>query len=207
LIVNSLKLVLVLVLLMACEQGVDKTARSCDPSVWLTLLAEHQARYPNWRLVDSYKLLHQATLGSEHAIAEATVAALWLAREMVEMGEGPPEPLVDSLGVDGRFARIHLRPWLARNGDIAALNSAFVATANHSGPDTAAMQCAIQALKRFYASNRTAFKGPDDASWLDSLVAADHAAVHHSPAYRDSYRPAYRVIDRALLPKLMQGME
>ena len=64
-----------------------------------SILASHFARYPAMQLTDLYKLIHQAALGSEHAICAEASAREWLTRELAEMGVGPAEPLPDLLSV------------------------------------------------------------------------------------------------------------
>lgn len=44
---------------------------------------EHCSRYPGLQVEDLYKLVHQAALGSEHAVKDIEVARQWLMRESV----------------------------------------------------------------------------------------------------------------------------
>ena len=74
------------------------------------ILQDHLARYPKMQARDVYKLLHQAAMGSEHAVTDIASARAWLERELAEIGPGPAEPLVDPISPDGQIARIHLRP-------------------------------------------------------------------------------------------------
>jgi hypothetical protein len=53
-----------------------------------TILQDHITRYPRMQIQDLYKLLHQAALGSEHAVLDPESAWLWLARELGKMGDG-----------------------------------------------------------------------------------------------------------------------
>ena len=119
-----------------------------NPAVWEHLIARHVARYPVMELPDLYKLLHQATMGSEHAVGDRAMFDDWMQRELAALGSGPAEPLVDSLGTSPRFVRVHLRPFIARHGNVDSLLSAFVATATTAAPDTAALQCALAAARQ-----------------------------------------------------------
>jgi hypothetical protein len=78
-----------------------------------TILRSHFSRYPLMQVQDLYKLLHQAALGSEHAVRNPETARNWLTRELAEMGDGPPEPLFDPISPGGEIARVHLRPFVA----------------------------------------------------------------------------------------------
>ena len=46
---------------------------TCDTDPWTALVRSHLARYPAMQPADAYKLLHQATLGSEHAMPSRTI--------------------------------------------------------------------------------------------------------------------------------------
>jgi hypothetical protein len=81
------------------------------------VLHAHIARYPAMQIQDIYKLVHQAAMGSEHAISSARGPRMWLERELAEMGSGPEETLIDPISGDGQIVRVHLRPFLARGGD------------------------------------------------------------------------------------------
>jgi hypothetical protein len=129
----------------------------CDTSPWTALVRAHLKRYPAMQPADAYKLLHQATLGSEHAMPSRAMAEQWLAREIATLGAGPAEPLVDTLGMGGRFARIHLRPFLASNGIPDSLLNAFVRTAQEATRDTAQLACALEAVRQMTASGTTSW--------------------------------------------------
>ena len=95
-----------------------------------TILREHFARYPSMQIQDVYKLIHQAALGSEHAISRSESARKWMERELAEMGEGSDEPAVDPISEDGQIVRVHLGPFVAQGGNPETLLDAFIRTAN-----------------------------------------------------------------------------
>ena len=94
-----------------------------------SLLDSHFYRYPLMQVQDLYKLLHQAALGSEHAVLDETGAQKWLESELATMGDGPDEPLLDPISPDGSIARLHLRPCLVAGVDPQAILAAFLGTA------------------------------------------------------------------------------
>src|SRR5512136_1192132 len=100
------------------------------------ILSDHIARYPLMQVRDLYKLIHQAALGSEHAVRDLESARAWLDRELKDLGPGPADPLIDPISADGRIVRVHLRPFLHAHGDLTALLDAFVRTANEYRGDT-----------------------------------------------------------------------
>jgi hypothetical protein len=181
--------------LVACDDPVE---RCPDPAPWQELLANHRARYQAMDIPDALKLLQQATTGSEHAVTDPASASAWTAREWKAMGSGPTEPIVDTLGANGQYARVHLRPYRDAGGRPEPLTTAFVATANHSAPDTALLACAIAAV--------TPSIPWDSVRWrteAERWQRSGYPAMHHSAAYEAAHRPAYRVIRLQDVPGLI----
>jgi hypothetical protein len=170
-----------------------------DESPFRQILADQIRRYPRLQRQDVYKLIHQAALGSEHAVSSVDAARRWLETELHGLAGGPEEPVVDPISADGRIARIHLRPYLAEKGDLTALVGAFVRTASE-------YRGATEQIARYWTlAERMAEVGelPFTPSGLRDLFVEmkgqEFPAAHHSPEYKAAYRPAYRVIAREFL--------
>jgi hypothetical protein len=147
---------------------------------------------------DLYKLLHQASLGSEHAVGDTVAAREWLERELAGMGPGPAEPLIDSLRADGWVVRIHLRPFVAAGGDPEAILQAFIGTAADPG-DREDLRRAGEVAVRLARAKALPWPGSTVSALFAGLAAQGYPAVHHSAAFVEHYRPAYRVVAGALL--------
>lgn len=163
------------------------------------LLRQHLQRYPLMQLADIYKLLHQAALGSGHAVSDAAAARLNLQRELDEMGSGLAEPMIDPISPDGKLARVHLRSYVAAGHDAGKLADAFVATAQRWPPARDKLERFCACLGDFAASGEIAFDAESVRSYFAQIAAAGYPVVHHSEAYRSAYRPAYRVVNIDLL--------
>lgn len=194
---------LMILTITACGSGSSRST-CADPSGSTALPLAHLVRYPLMEIPDAFKLLQQATMGSEHAVRDSSGPQRWMEREWATLGEGPPELLVDTLGTNGRFARVHLRAWRAAGGAPTALVRAFVATAGTSEPDTAALRCAIDGLIRLAQTG----KAPWTADSVDAAARAwgalGYPAVDHSAPYESAYRPAYRVVALSLIAGLLE---
>jgi len=169
------------------------------------VLVAHAVRYPLWGLDDLYKLVHQASMGSEHAVTSDDGARSELRRELAEMGPGPAEPLLDPISGDGAIVRVHLRPFVSLGLDPGVLVRAFVQTAHeyHGSRDDLARGLADAA---HLAAERLLSLGEADVHlFLSRMEAAGFPVVHHSAAFRSHYRPAYRVVARAFLPLDLAG--
>jgi hypothetical protein len=183
------------------------------------ILENHFLRYPQMQITDLYKLLHQAALGSEHAVRDEPAARNWLENELVEMGDGPDDPLMDPLSPDGQILRIHLRPYHRAGKKSEMLLQAFIQTANKcrstpsrapsgnrdrlrvAGPETT-----TEKLKEYYREarqlsdeGRLPFSGETVRLFFARMEEQGFPAVHHSKLYKRLYRPAYRVVAKQFL--------
>ncbi len=74
------------------------------------VLQFHLNRYPKMQPDDLYKLLHQAAMGSEHAIPNREAASQWMDRELDMLQQSgaasPDETLYEPLSPDGRLVRV-----------------------------------------------------------------------------------------------------
>ncbi len=167
----------------------------CDVGAWREAVGQYRTRHPAAGVQDLYKLAHQGIMGSEHAVRDTAAVRAWMVREVAEVMAGTRRGAGDGAAVellppDGRFVRVHLRPYMARGGDPMRLLAAFVATANRARGDAAAFACAERALA--------------GVEGFGAYVAARRRegfpAVHHSAGYEAAYGPAYRVLERARVP-------
>jgi len=163
------------------------------------ILVNQVNRYPRMEPRDLYKLAHQASLGSEHALTDVAGVHRWLERELVEIGPGPDDPLLDPIAADGGIVRLHLRPFVAAGGDPAALLDAFVRTAQE-------FHGSIETLRRYLRYAVKIDLGGDLPFTVEAMVyffahmeTLGFPAAHHSEQYERFYRPAYRVVHRMYL--------
>lgn len=165
------------------------------------LLGSHFARHPAMGLPDVYKLLHQAALGPAHAVSDDD-ALTRLVAEIAALGPGPQEPLADVISPDGRLARIDLRACVKAALDPAKLAQAFAETAATypASPEKLAKFCGC--LGDLADAGGLPFPRADVEAYMSARREAGWPAVHHSPAYREAYAPAYRVVDLERLPDL-----
>ena len=160
------------------------------------ILRDHLSRYPKMQIQDVYKLLHQAALGSEHAVSDSESARRWLDRELTEMGEGIREPWIDPISPDGKIARIHLRSFIAAGYDPDLLLDAFVRTANEYRGD-------VHLLEQYWqvVSGTAGFSVQEMNDFIGARKEKNYPAMHHSAEYNEFYRPAYRIVSLDFCPK------
>jgi hypothetical protein len=164
------------------------------------ILEAQIARYPRMQPQDLYKLLHQAAMGSEHAVSDREAARLWLFREIETLeSPGPEEPLMEPLSPDGQLVRVNLRPFVRMGGDAAVLSEAFVQTSNLYTADPATLERYCDQAVTLAREGALPFAASELEALFTRQEQQGYPAVHHSEGYADAYRPAYRVVLRELL--------
>ncbi len=158
------------------------------------ILVLHCIRYPLMEVQDLYKLIHQASMGSEHAVQDLDVTRAFLEREVDELADGPEEPIEDIISADDQIARINLRPYLTSNASLENLFKAFVRTANEFEGSTMRLKRYRSYAERLTGESSFAFSRTAIRSFFDQMEAQGFPAVHHSASYATAYQPAYRVV-------------
>jgi hypothetical protein len=163
------------------------------------VLRNNIARYPAMQVQDLYKLLHQAAMGSEHAIQDQQAARSWMERELAGMGTGPDDPLVDPLSPDGQILRLHLRPYLRARKDPERVLQAFIRTANEWCSSIHTLKKYGEVAAQLAQAGIGMIRQDEIGIFFDKMEAQGFPAIHHSDVYRRIYRPAYRVVARQFM--------
>lgn len=175
-----------------------------ERAAWQRILLEQAYQRPQWQLQDVYKLAFQAALGSEHAAPSEAAARQWLEGEIACLGPGPAGQPVDKpvepISPDGRLARVNLRPYLASDGSPEDLLRAFLRTAHAWQGRGEDLQQYIDWAIELVEEGRLEFPQAEAKKYFRNFAEAGYPPAHHSPIYREHYRPAYRVILLELLP-------
>lgn len=163
------------------------------------ILQDHLRRYPLMQPVDLYKVMHQASFGSEHAISDAEHILQRLRDECSMMGEGPDEPLYDSIAPDGAVVRVHLRPFVARGLSLERLAEAFLITARDFRGSVDRMDHFAECALALAEEKILPWTAKSLAAFLRRCRVEGWPAQHHSPEYTRAYRPAYRVVGMKMM--------
>ncbi len=156
----------------------------------------HLERYPLLAAADVYKLIHQGVYGPGHIIRDAASAREDLLREYAALSDrsdltDPFEPVAP----DNRFIRVNL-PGLDSAG-VERLLAALLESAREVPADHGTMRERLLSAAEWARTRR-----PEADRALRQLLAESEPlgfpARHHSVAYRDAYRPAYRVVSPGL---------
>jgi hypothetical protein len=164
------------------------------------IISAQVMRHPRMEPQDLYKLLHQAAMGSAHAIDDTAGVRLWMERELVTMGDRPIDPLIDTIAPDGSVVLVHLRPWVAAGRSTDSLLAAFVRSAGVIPPDTAKLARYLGLADAMARAGGLPFGAAPWRDLVEGQRRGGYPAVHHSPSYEMAYHPAYRVVQGGLVP-------
>ncbi len=166
-------------------------------SVMENILTLHAGRYPGMEGRDYVKLLYQSEFGPGHLLSDPDESLERLREEFARAkaeGYAPPYA-VEAIG--GGLCRFHLDPRQLTEDDLPLLCRCFALSARRRG----SMAGLSQKLGVLSGLARRGVRPPDSReldSYLALYLARECPPIRHSAAYREAYRPHYRVIDRDL---------
>ena len=159
------------------------------------IVSEQIELYPGMRIQDIYKFVYQGILGSSHAVNSAAGAEKWLSDELLSMGEcRAGEKTVEKLSSD--IVRVNLRPFVVSGGNTVALLDGFIRT----GREYKGCTDDLLWVWKIVAGIQNLFSLSDMDLFITRQEKAGFPAIHHSPVYRELYRPVYRVVAEKILP-------
>jgi len=154
------------------------------------LCAAHISKYPATQVVDLLKLLHHGEFGPGHLLTDSAKSKRFLAQEAADCPV--VANFVEPIGFG--FCRLHLSAMSksAIGGGISldTFHRLFELSAlsQHGSAESFAQKVAT--LKHLCDNGTFAY----DSSEIDDLLSDSPALFRHSPAFREAYSPAYRVV-------------
>jgi hypothetical protein len=176
-----------------------------DPQEVEGLLLGHYGMRPLMRVTDFYKLIFQGVFGVGHIMGAA--ARRWLDEESegLDLDEGLEEPLLEDLVADGSMVRVNLRPFLRRGLDLAGLYEAMVESEVEGSNEEFR---GVWSILKGLVNRGDIAVDREDLEDLDRELREEGCRPHHhSQAYREAYKPAYRVVSRRALESFFDSQE
>ena len=164
------------------------------------LINYHLRVHDGVELRDIYKLLHQSIFGPEH-LGEG-VSKESIAEEMDEANAGLEEPLLEPISVDGDVCRVNLRAAKSLGIAPALIERAIRESATKFNGRTARLSQLWREVGTILDELSTKFNGEDFEQLTGVLREKGFPPFHHSSSYRESNRPAYRVLMSRVLEDL-----
>lgn len=153
------------------------------------LLQTHLARYPEMRLSDVYRLLHQALFGSGEAVSNKKSTREWLEHEWRINPPAQNAPLLEAL--NSQWTRLYLCPYQAAGGQLDPLLEAVLRVGKLAKPPSSHMDAA---WGEFATTQGNFFPAREVALFGRVYAAQGWPNILHSPEYIRAYRPAYRLL-------------
>ena len=155
-----------------------------------TILLEQARRYPLMEPTDAVKLIYQNEFGGGHLIRDEDACLAYLRAEYAAVEKPPAAARSEYIG--NGITRVHLAA-LAEN-ELDALGRAFIASAAaHTGSMERFLE-KLEVLRHMAREGVFVFSSAELEAYLTAYAQKGFPPVSHSPAYREHYRPAYRVV-------------
>lgn len=156
------------------------------------ILKEHARRYPRMEPTDAVKLIYQNEFGGGHLIRDEEACLVYLRREYAATERDPSAALYEDIG--NGILRVHLAA--VKPEDLEALGRVFIeSAAAHRGSLQSFLE-KLETLRRLTGEGIFAFGTNALDDYMHAYEKAGYPPVSHSPRYRGTYHPAYRVIHR-----------
>ena len=157
-------------------------------------LKEQLKNHPSMESRDVIKMCYQATFGAEHLLLNLEKARAFFEEEFEATAAGDG-PLMEELNEE--IVRVNFGAWKKAGLPEEELFAAFVkSTKGVGGTGEVLLKCLERAEKVLEEANFNM------EAWTAAKVAYIEVGlnpVHHSQSYRESEKPAYRVVKREYL--------
>ena len=163
------------------------------------ILRLHAKRCPLMAPTDAVKLIYQNEFGVGHLIQDRNAFTARLIREMAEVTALPMIPLTEPIG-NGLIRVMLNSPDSCRIDPVKLAECCLQTAAAHHGTQTR-FKRKLAELEALCRGGLFAFSPDELAEYLGRYREAGYPPVSHSPIYRETYHPAYRVISQKFLPE------
>ena len=154
------------------------------------ILIAHAKRYPLMQPTDAVKLIYQNEFGGGHLIRDEQACLNYLRREYVSVAKDPTVPLYEDIG--NGIVRVNLAA--VKPEDLEQLGKDFIrSAAEHTGTMDSFLR-KLDVLKKLTVEGIFSFDSQELENYLFKYRSQSYPIVSHSEAYREEYRPAYRII-------------
>ena len=154
------------------------------------ILITHAKRYPLMQPTDAVKLIYQNEFGGGHLIRDEQACLNYLRREYADLEKDPTVPLYEDIG--NGIVRVNLAA--VKPEDLEQLGKDFIrSAAEHTGTMDSFLR-KLDVLRKLTVEGIFSFDSQELENFLFKYRSQSYPMVSHSEAYREEYRPAYRII-------------
>ena len=154
------------------------------------ILIAHAKRYPLMQPTDAVKLIYQNEFGGGHLIRDEQACLNYLRREYADLEKDLTVPLYEDIG--NGIVRVNLAA--VKPEDLEQLGKDFIrSAAEHTGTMDSFLR-KLDVLRKLTVEGIFSFDSQELENFLFKYRSQSYPMVSHSEAYREEYRPAYRII-------------
>ena len=154
------------------------------------ILITHAKRYPLMQPRDAVKLIYQNEFGGGHLIRDEEACLNYLRREYATLEKDPTAALYEDIG--NGIVRVNLAA--VKPEDLEQLGKDFIrSAAEHTGTMDSFLR-KLDVLRKLTVEGIFSFDSQELENYLFKYRSQSYPIVSHSEAYREEYRPAYRII-------------
>ena len=164
-----------------------------------SIILEHYKKYPLMQITDFFKLLFHSAFGCEHAVTSVERAEEYIVKES-ETVECKGRLMIETL--DGEYCRVYLN-CLNQGVTPKALAHAFCASAKAAQEGRARLEEKLIVLRTLVLNKEIDISLSELDSMIEEWRRLGYPAVRHSEIYRESYKPAYRVLSLECAKQLL----
>lgn len=165
------------------------------------LVSSHKEARPEMRARDAYKLLYQGVFGVGHIMGPGAWDYLLREIDGLDLDVKMVDPLVESVSVDGTIVRVNLRPYVGSGYSLQPLMEAMRLSDVSGRPAQFVEEW--DAFAELVWSGQLDFEHSEVEEINRGLDRAKPQPMHHTPQYREAYHPAYRVVRRREVLKIL----
>ena len=167
-------------------------------------ISRQMQAYPKSRLLDIYKSCFQDYMGAEHLVSDRQMVKASLDEELNTTSLDDLMPwYYEPCGIGRCYYRVSIRA--IKEGIITEdqLLDAFIRSAN-SEKRPSVESWSDRWHKMIGTIDQMKLDLPnyqEDKQFIDSILSAGKYAISHSPDYRETYHPHYRIVERSIFEK------
>ncbi|MDR0946698.1 MAG: ECF transporter S component [Ruminococcus sp.] len=149
--------------------------------------------YPKSSAVDLLKVLYQNEFGPGHLISDPEKSLKRLREESENSGSEPQNP-VEEIG--SNLSRLHLSVLHNSDLDIFTFEKFFEISASHPRGETEGFLRKVNFLKKLLRNEKIKISPSEIDAAVTMWKAGGGGLFRHSEAFRNTYKPAYRVVEK-----------
>ncbi len=157
--------------------------------------------YPESRLLDIYKSCFQDYMGAEHLVTDSERVKAYLDEELETTTLDELLPwYYEPCGIDSNYYRVSIRAIKENIISEEMLLDAFVRSANSvERPSVESWRTRWHMIIGTIDQMQLDLpQYEEDKQYIDSILSVGKYAISHSPEYRETYHPHYRIVERRI---------